>query len=234
MRNWQKIIIVILIMILILIAIWIISNQDHSTSNNIEILANNELGNVSVERNYGNSKSPIKIAIIVGVHPLEFNSHNAIIKQIKLKNKSLSYSYDVYIINVTKDRNDFDKGRMNGQILAKNFVTPLITSRNYTFAVDIHSHRGVYVANNFLVAPLNNKRSKTIATSIANDIDGLDILDFVPANDGSPTSPDYVTIPIINNGTPAIIYETYLNESNTVVNKLMSLFIEKLDNYQFS
>lgn len=45
----------------------------------------------------------------------------------------------------------------------------------------------------------------------------------------NPSSPDYSTIPIIKNGTPAIIYEAYANPSNTIKQQVKE-FIMAVDN----
>ncbi|MGL6299082.1 MAG: hypothetical protein ACRC1M_07945 [Methanobacteriaceae archaeon] len=196
-------------------------------------LGENELGKVSIEGPYGNPDSPNKIAVIAGVHPLESNSHNSLLKHLRQYSNSLNSSYYVYIINVTKDQDDFDKGRMNGQLLAKEYAVPDITSKNYTFSVDFHAHRGVYEEKNFIIAPLNDIKSAKIGKEIIKNITGMKILNFTPATDGKPTSPDYVSIPILKNGTPSLIYETYINESETVTDNFMSKFLMNLDNTKF-
>ncbi len=235
--NKKNIFVISIFIIFIVVSIFIsldtFNGVEYNNKSNKVLLSSNELGNVSVEGPYGNISSPIKIAFIVGVHPLESNSHNTLLNLMKTRNNSLKYRYYVYIINVTKNKTDFDKGRLNGQLLAKNYVVPSVIKNNFTFVVDIHSHRGVYVSDNFLIAPLNNNKSKEIANNLIEGISGMDILEFKPATDGRPTSPDYVTIPIINNGTSAIIYETYINESFDITNSYLSKFIDNLDNFNF-
>jgi hypothetical protein len=205
------------------------SNDDYSK----KILTSNSLGNVILEGPYGNKSSNEKIALIIGVHPLESNSHNALLNLIKNKSKSLNHCYYIYIINVTKDKNDFDKGRLNGQILAKYFVVPDIIESNYTFVVDIHSHRSDYIEDNFIVSPINDKKSEEIGYNIIKGIKGMHILKFEPATDNSPSSPEYVTIPIIKNGTPSIIYETLINEPTNTTYSYLSQFIDNLDSLNF-
>lgn len=202
-----------------------INNNNFSSTK----LGETELGTVYVEGPYGNPNSDNKIAIIIGVHPLEFKSHDSLLKHIKSYSKSLNNSYYVYIIDVTKDADDFDKGRLNGQILAREYVVPDIVKKKYSLSIDFHGHRGVYSENNFIIAPLNDKRSTIIGENIIGNINGMKILKYVPESDGRPTSPNYVSIPILKNGTPSLIYETYINESDSTTDNFMSKFLINLD-----
>jgi hypothetical protein len=170
------------------------------------VLGVTDYGRVTIDGPYGNINAP-KIAIIVGVHPLESNAHNAIVELIKRKAESLNYCYYIYTIEVTKDASDYEKGRMNGQILANQFVVPHIISHNYKLALDIHANQGNYAETWFIFAPQEDIQSKTIALKIKDNVPGL-----LYYNPPSQTSPQYVTIPLINAGIPAIVYETYLFE----------------------
>lgn len=208
------------------------SNQSN-TSFQTTTLGTDELGSVTLEGPYGNPDSPNKIAIIVGVHPFEFKSHNSFIKYLKQYNNSLNNSYYLYIVNVVQDRDDFDKSRMNGQLLAQKFAAPDITSKHYNFCVDVHGHRNQYALNNAIVAPLNDEESLKIAKEISKKTTGVGILNYVPASDGHPTSPDYVSIPILKSGTPTIIYETSIYQSPDIIDKYMEEFLLSLDSVRF-
>jgi hypothetical protein len=81
---------------------------------------------------------------------------------------------------------------------------------------------------------MNDKKSKEIGLKIINGIEGLHLLKFEPATDNSPSSPDYVTIPIIKNGTSSIIYETLIDEPDNITYSFLSQFIENLDSLNFS
>lgn len=150
----------------------------------------------------------------------ESNAHLSLLKNIQKLNKS----YYIYIINVTKDNYDFDKGRVNGQILARDYIIPGIKSKNYTFVVDVHAHRGAYKEKNFIISSLNDPKSEKIGLEIIKNISGMKILKYIPATDGHPTSPNHVSIPMLKNGTSTIIYETYLNESENTTNYFMEKF----------
>ncbi|MGZ7117137.1 MAG: hypothetical protein ACXVHS_06780 [Methanobacterium sp.] len=201
------------------------NNGNISNKGSIEkVLGANDLGKVTLEGPYGNINSPMKIAFIVGVHPLESNSHRAMEEQVKSQDKSLNYCYYIYKINVTKDPNDYDKGRMNGQLLANQFVVPNIIGQNYTLAADIHANDGNYKEKWFVFAPNEDKNSRSFALKIVNNVSGL-----VYYNPPSQTSPKYVTIPIIESGIPAIVYETYHYDSYDVTKAHEGNFLNVVD-----
>ncbi len=175
-------------------------------------LGNTGYGMVVKEGPYGNKDSPVKVAYIVGIHPLESNAHKAAIASIKSYDGSLNKCYYIYRVIVTQDASNYDKGRMNGQLLAQKFVVPDIKSNGFQLAVDVHSNQGNYEKKRFVFAPVEGGASESIAHSVASGIPG-----FVYHFPFSQTSPKYVTVPLINSGIPAIIFETYLYEpySNT-------------------
>ncbi len=209
------------------------SGSSNHTSFQTKTLGKDELGSVTLEGPYGNPDSANKIAIIVGVHPFEFKSHNSFLKYLKKYNSSLNNSYYLYIVDVTQDKDDFDKSRMNGQLLAQKFAVPDINSESYSFCVDVHGHRDQYVLNNFIIAPLNDGESTRIGKEIAGKTTGVGILNYVPASDGHPTSPNYISIPILKNGTPTIIYETSIYQSQDIIDKYMEEFLLGLDGVRF-
>ena len=192
-------------------------------------LGNTSYGNVVKTGPYGNESSNVKIACIVGVHPLESNSHQAMIDSITQHNNSLKYCYYIYRVNVTENANNYTTGRMNGQLLANKFVVPDIKSKNYQLAIDIHSNVGNWAQNTFLFSPVNNSRSESIGMNITNQLHWLKY--YVPPN---PTSTVYVTEPIINAGTPAIVYETYHNDTSTTIRNHANEFLLTLDNLTLS
>lgn len=204
-----------------------ISASTASSSGN-GVLGSNELGYVVKEGPYGNKDSPVKIAYITGVHPLESESHKAIRETIETKNKSLNYCYYVYKIAVTKDASDYDKGRMNGQLLANKYVVPDIKGQNFNLAVDVHSNRGNYQETRFIFAPQDEEGSKSIALAIKDKIPWM-----VYYNPSSQTSPQYVTIPLIKAGIPAVVYETYINDPYTFTKGHADEFVFAVDSLQF-
>ena len=49
---------------------------------------------------------------------------------------------------------------------------------------------------------------------------------YVPPN---PTSPEYLTIPLINSGIPSVIYETYSKESYQTTRDRTDEFVKTVD-----
>lgn len=230
-------IIVLVFLVTTVFSFYLFSNKDthainvsdyNSNGKSEKVLGTNERGTVTLTGPYGNINSPVKIAIIVGVHPLESKSHKAMIESIN-EAKSLNYCYYIYEINVIKDPSNYDKGRMNGQLLANEFVVPNINNQNYNLVVDIHSNEGNYKEKWFIFAPMEDKNSKSYALKIVNNISGL-----VYYNPPSQTSPKYVTIPIINTGKPALVYETYLYDSYGVTKAHEEKLLNSIENLKFN
>ena len=166
-------------------------------------------GTVEVIRNIGNSNSK-KIAYVVGVHPLENETHRTLLK-ILPNVSGLKYSYDIYIINVTEDighygdgSSDNSPGRQNGQNLALKYVYPQIRDGGYELAVDIHSNVGAYPFKTFVFSPVKESLSVDYAQNIADMSENITY--YSPQ---STTSGPYLTIPLNENGVPAFYYEEY-------------------------
>ncbi|WJI10446.1 hypothetical protein FGU46_10280 [Methanobacterium sp. CWC-01] len=190
----------------------------------IVTLGSTDYGSVTREGPYGNSSSSQKIAIIVGVHPQESQAHKAFIDSLKEHNNTLQSCYYVYKVNVTRDAGDYEKGRSNGQKLANQYVVPDIKKQNFDLVVDVHSNRGNYERRRFVSVPAGSTTAENVASQLVQKLNWLSIYD--PPN---PTSPAYVTIPLIKSGIPAIIYETYGYEPYNQSKKQADQFITVLD-----
>lgn len=195
---------------------------------NTHVLGSGNLGYVQLLGPYGNTSSKIKIAYIIGMHPLESNSHNALYETLTTS-KNLKYLYYIYKITVTKNANDYYLGRMNGQLIAQKYIVPNIKLNKYKLVIDIHSNRdksegGVYEKSNFIFAPLNSASSKTIANKLINQIPGLSY--YCPQ---SQTSPAYCTEPIVKSGIKTLVYETGLSESAAITLKYIKQLVAKID-----
>jgi hypothetical protein len=172
----------------------------------VKFLGEHDYGFVVRYGPYGNPKSPVKVAYVVGVHPLEVQAHQAMMSVIS-NDKSLKYCYYVYQVTVTKSRDDYTQGRIYGQQLALDYAVPDIKRAKFNMVVDVHSTKGDYPETKFISVPADDSRSLMLAHLIVSKIPWL--VFYVPPFDGGPTSGPYVTIPIIQSGTPAMVYETY-------------------------
>lgn len=152
-----------------------------------------------------------KVAIIIGVHPQEVQTHIAMLNAIdalhsKLKNVKI-YVYAV----VVNDGSDYNTGRARGESLANKYVVPNI-DKSFKLVIDTHGHRGLadYTSANFIFAPHQDTKSKSYANKIISKTSGN--LKYVNIKDG--TSPKSVTIPIAKKGIPTLVYEQYINQPN--------------------
>jgi len=206
-------------------------NKDNLTNSTFKsvVLGKTEYGNVIRYGPYGNVSSTNRIVYIVGVHPLENQSHQAIIESVTNQNSTLKCFYHIYQVNVSQDPDDYEKGRSNGQLLAYKYVVPDIKKMSADLVIDVHSNegKGGYQKIRFLYIPQNLPKTEKLALEIKNQTKWLSI--YTPP---SPTSPNYVTIPLIKAGIPSMLYETYTYEpyaqSKKQANEIVSI-IDKLD-----
>lgn len=200
------------------------SNNTHESM----VIGSSENGDVIKYGPYGNCESHIKIAYIVGVHPLENRSHQAMISALNEHKNSLRYCYYIYQVNVTKDPDNYTKGRYNGQVLARDYVVPDILSEHFNLTVDVHSNIGNWAEKTFIFSPVENTSSAALGLNLTNELNWLTY--YTPP---SSTSPEYVTIPLINSGVPAVIYESYAADSDQTVYDHALEFVDAVDKLQF-
>ena len=100
----------------------------------------NDLGSVHIHGPFGDLDSKVKIAYLIGMHPLESKSHRSLFDEL-INHKNLNYCYYLYNIEVNNPDSETE-GRLEGQHLAQEFVKPDIINKNYDLFVDVHSNRG--------------------------------------------------------------------------------------------
>lgn len=191
------------------------------------------MGSVHLHGPYGNRESKIKIAYNIGMHQLESKSHRALFETILSKGDELNYQYYIYNINVSGPLDEKTEGRMDGQLLAQEFVAPHIIDNDYDFFVDIHSNKGQrgpgkYEKTNFIFAPGFDEKSSQYMNILLDRI--KELCYYAPEYR---TSPEYITIPVVNSGIPTIVYETFSYESMTKTYELAFLLVENVDELIF-
>ena len=144
----------------------------------------------------------------------------------------LNYEYYIYNINVSDIDNDTE-GRMNGQLLAQEFVAPHIINEKYNLFLDIHSNKGLngpgtYEKTNFVFAPNFDDESSRFMNEILEDIQEL--VYYAPEYR---TSPPYITLPVAKSGIPTIVYETYSYEEMDVTYDLSQKLVDSVDHLEF-
>ena len=137
--------------------------MEHAT---YRVLGNNSLG--SVEKIiYGNESLNNSIALITGIHPREKLS---IDPEIKAAKEYASEHDDVkiihYQVNVTKNPNNYEKGRANGESLVHDFVNPDVTKSDADCVIISHSHVDWYGEGFYLATPEMDNASVKIAKKI--------------------------------------------------------------------
>jgi hypothetical protein len=184
------------------------------TNKKYKTLGGTSYGYVNLLGPFGTGKN--KVAIIVGVHPQEVQTHIAMLNAISdLSSQLKNVQIWVYMVVVTKDVSNYSLGRTHGQNLAQAYVVPNVIKSGFKLVMDCHGNRGNYYVNgkmvtNSMYAPSNGASSNYYSNKIINYSKGN--LVHYTVVDG--TSPKYVTLPIAAKGIPAIIYEQYLNQAN--------------------
>ncbi|MBQ2352911.1 MAG: adhesin [Methanobrevibacter sp.] len=205
--------------------------QVDSTQYDSKLLGENELGCVHIHGPFGNADSDVKIAYLIGLHPLESKSHRALFENL-ISKEDLNYCYYLYNINV-RDKNSETEGRLEGQLLAKEFVAPHIIDEKYDLFLDIHSNRGPkgpgdYKITNFVFAPGFDEKSEKFMNII---LDSFDEISYYAPEFRS--SPPYITEPTANAGIPTIVYECFSYEEYGVSCILACKLINIVDDLKF-
>ncbi len=207
------------------------SAQVDSTKFDSELLGKNDLGTVHIHGPFGDVNSDVKIAYVIGMHPLESKSHRALF-DVLINQDNLKYCYYLYNINANVQFSKTE-GRLEGQKLAQEFIQEEIINKKYDLFLDIHSNRGPdgpgnYEITNFVFAPGFDEISKKYASEIIKNIG--DIVYYVPEHR---TSPPFITEPTSNAGIPTIVYECYSYESFDKTMDLAYKLVETVDGIDF-
>lgn len=205
--------------------------QIDSTEYESELLGENELGSIHLHGPFGNISSKIKIAYLIGMHPLESKSHRALFEKLTGK-EDLKYCYYLYNINVA-DKQSESEGRDEGQLLAQEFVKDDIIDRNFDLFLDVHSNRGShgpgdYKITNFVFAPGFDEPSSEYMNEIIDSID--EIVYYAPE---FRSSPPFITEPTAKAGIPTLVYECYSYEPFLLTCNLAEKLIACVENLKF-
>ena len=205
--------------------------QVDSTRYESKLIGENEFGSVYIHGPFGNKDSEIRIAYLIGMHPLESKSHRALFEKLTSKS-DLKYCYYLYNINVL-DKNSESEGRDEGQIIAREFVRDDVISNEYDLFLDIHSNRGShgpgdYQITNFVFAPGFDEKSSQYMDKIIDSMDG--VVYYAPE---FRSSPPFITEPTSKAGIPTIVYECYSYEEMDLTLSLAENLIDAVDNLDF-
>ena len=205
--------------------------QVDSSQYDSELIGENDFGSVHIHGPFGDKNSNVRIAYVIGMHPLESKSHRALFDELTNRN-DLKYCYYLYNIHVDNPNSDTE-GRLEGQLLAQEFIKDDIIEKKYDLFLDIHSNRGSrgpgeYTITNFVFAPGFDENSTRYVDVIINSIEEL--VYYAPE---FRSSPPFITEPTAKAGIPTIVYECYTYEPMEVTRNLASKLINCIDNYDF-
>ena len=188
---------------------------------------------------YGNLSSTKTIALIVGVHVQESGMHKAIQRSLKKMNAKLNRRFVLYFIHVTKDKNNYEKSRMNGQVLGKKYVVTDISKEKPIMVTDVHETRYkisgykyprfIHMISNIKIKSV--KISKTLhrkSTIYLNRL--LKLAPHIKRYDPQlGSSPAFITVPIANKGIISYIYETEASYSQNLKQSYADKYIRSLN-----
>ncbi|WP_407414777.1 adhesin [Methanobrevibacter sp.] len=205
--------------------------QVDSSQYDSELIGENDFGSVHIHGPFGDKNSNVRIAYVIGMHPLESKSHRALFDELTNRN-DLKYSYYLYNIHVDNPNSDTE-GRLEGQLLAQEFIKDDIIEKKYDLFLDIHSNRGSrgpgeYRITNFVFAPGFDENSTRYVDVIIDSIEEL--VYYAPE---FRSSPPFITEPTAKAGIPTIVYECYTYEPMEVTRNLASKLINCIDNHDF-
>ena len=201
--------------------------QVDSTEYECELLGRNDLGSVHLHGPFGDKDSKVRIAYVIGMHPLESKSHRALFEKLTSKT-DLRNCYYLYNINVNDDSSETE-GRLEGQLLAQEFIRDDIIRKEYNLFLDIHSNRGPdgpgdYQITNFIFAPGFDDKSSEYMNLIIDNMD--EIVYYAPE---FRSSPPYITEPTAEAGIPTLVYECYSSEDFELTCRLAERLIDVVD-----
>jgi hypothetical protein len=201
--------------------------QVDSTDYESILIGESDLGSVHLHGPFGDEGSGIRIAYVIGMHPLESKSHRALFEKLTSKN-DLKNCYYLYNINVN-DKSSETEGRLEGQLLAQEFIKDDIISKEYDLFLDIHSNRGPqgpgdYKITNFVFAPGFDDKSSEYMNEIIKNID--EIVYYAPE---FRSSPPYITEPTAKAGIATLVYECYSSEDFEFTCMLAEKLVDVVD-----
>ncbi|WP_296872875.1 adhesin [Methanobrevibacter sp.] len=201
--------------------------QVDSTEYESELLGRNDLGSVHLHGPFGDKDSKVRIAYVIGMHPLESKSHRALFEKLTAKT-DLRNCYYLYNINVNEDSSETE-GRLEGQLLAQEFIRDDIIDKKYDLFLDIHSNRGPqgpgdYQITNFVFAPGFDDKSSEYMNRILDNME--EIVYYAPE---FRSSPPYITEPTAKAGIPTLVYECYSSEDFELTCRLAERLVDVVD-----
>ena len=202
MGKLVKIILIFLIIIVLAMLGVFFYSEGHS-----EIIGENNLGSVN-KVTYGHSSNPtVEIGIVSGMHSREL-LHKYVLPLVSrvycLQNPDVKIVN--YVVNVTKDPEDFTKGRANGESLVHDYVVKDVSKEDLDLVIIGHDHEPDYGEAYYIATPSMDNASVKLAKKVSKDIG----FNYYKRNESQPimsTSITEVDNPIVDTGTRVFVYE---------------------------
>ncbi|WP_432645555.1 hypothetical protein [Methanobrevibacter sp.] len=195
--------IIIIAIFLIVVAIFL-SGNGFLNNTNYKTIADTDIGSVEVNT-YGNVHAQKSIALITGIHPRETLAIDPEINAAKeFAGKDVKVIH--YKVTVTKDPQDYNLGRANGEKLVHDYVNPNVTASDADAVVISHSHIPEYGEGFYIATPAMDDASVEIAKNINQSSD----FNYYPVTGNETyksTSAVLVSRPIAEAGYPTFVYE---------------------------
>ena len=205
MQRNTKIIIIVAILI-VLAGLILFESNPITTPTQGSVLGNTTNGTVE-KFIYGDASAKKTIALITGIHPREPLS---IDPEIKAAKEYVQNHKDVKIIhyqtNVTKNPQDYNEGRANGESLVHDFVNPDVTKSDADCVIISHSHMPTYGEGFYLATPEMDNASVDIAKKV-NESSDFNYYPVTGNEEYKSTSAVLVSKPIAQGGYPTFVYE---------------------------
>lgn len=205
MKRKTKIILIVALL-LILAGLNFMEDKAIQIAPQSTVLGDTETGTVE-KLVYGDPNADKAIALITGIHPREPLSIDPEIKAAReWANDHRDAKIIHYQVNVTKDPQDYELGRANGEALVHDFVNPDVTASDAKCVVISHSHIPEYGQGVYLATPEMDNASVEIAEKISNSTD----INYYPVTGNETyhsTSAQLVSKPIAQAGYPTFVYE---------------------------
>lgn len=173
---------------------------------NSTVIGENDMGTVE-KIIYGNASANKTIALITGIHPRESLS---IDPEIQAAMEYVAEHDDVkiihYQVNVTKDSQDYEKGRYNGEHLVHDYVNPDVCKSDADCVIISHSHIPTYGEGFYVATPEMDNASVQISQKI-NETSDFNYYPKTGNEKYKSTSAQLVSMPIAQAGYPTFVYE---------------------------
>lgn len=206
LEKKSKIIVIIIIFLIIASALYFGHTLNRQINIESKILAENDMGTVE-KFIYGNASANKTIALITGIHPRETLS---IEPEIEAAKEYVAEHPEVKIIHyqvtVTKNPQDYEEGRYNGEHLVHDYVNSDVTSSDADCVVISHSHIPSYGEGFYVATPEMDDASCEVSKKISETSD----FNYYPKTGNETyksTSAQLVSMPIAQAGYPTFVYE---------------------------